>query len=490
VADDAPVDEGNAMSWETPLWTTHDAETATGGRSTRDWRATGVSIDSRTVKPGDLFVALTAARDGHDFIAAALAQGAAAALVSRKPDGAPANAALLVVENVETALADLARAARARIMGRVAAVTGSVGKTTTKEMLHAALGAQGATHAAEGSFNNQWGVPLSLARMPRTTRFAVFEIGMNHAGEIEPLSKLVRPDVAVVTAIEPVHTEHFPSLEAIAEAKAEIFAGLAPGEGSAVINGDSPFFALLSRRAEGRHAKRILSFGAAETAWARLVSAVPRADGRGLDVAARLGDRPLSFHLSVPARHWALNALAALATVSAMGGDLARAAQALGDMAAPAGRGLRHDVATVGGYYALLDESYNASPAAMRAACAAAGAVPVGPGGRRIAVLGDMLELGPQAERFHTELAAALREHGFDLVLTAGPLMRSLHRALPVALQGTHADRAEDLAAVACELVRAGDVVVVKGSHGMRMDRVVTALLAQAEMPRPAVNGN
>ena len=478
------------MSWEATLWTAHDAETATGGRSTRDWRATGVSIDSRTIKPGELFVALKAARDGHDFVGTALAQGAAAALVSHKPEGLPANATLLMVENVERALADLARAARARIMGRVAAVTGSVGKTTTKEMLRAALGAQGATHAAEGSFNNQWGVPLSLARMPRTTRYAVFEIGMNHPGEIEPLTKLVRPDVAVITAIEPVHTEHFASLEAIAEAKAEIFAGFAPGEGTAVINGDSPFFTLLSRRAEGRHAKRILPFGTQDNAWARLVSATPSADGRGLDVEALLGERPLSFRLAVPGRHWALNALAALAATSALGADVMRAAQTLGEMPAPAGRGRRHDVATVGGYYALLDESYNASPAAMRAAFAAAGAVPVGPGGRRIAVLGDMLELGTEAERFHTELAAPLRESGFDLVLTAGPLMRALHRALPVALQGTHADRSDDLVPVARELVRAGDVVVVKGSHGMRMDRVVMALLADAETSRPAVIGN
>ena len=478
------------MSWESPLWTAADAETATNGRSSRGWRATGVSIDSRTLKPGDLFIALKASRDGHNFVAQAMAQGAAAALVSRKPDGVPSDAPLLMVDNVERAFDELARAARARIMGRVAAITGSVGKTTTKEMLLTALSAQGATHAAEGSLNNQWGVPLSLTRMPRTTRFAVFEIGMNHAGEIEPLTKLVRPDVAVVTAIEPVHTENFPSLEAIAEAKAEIFAGLAPGEGTAVINADTPFYPLLARRAEGRHIKKTLSFGVAEGAWARLVSATPRADGHGLDVESHLGGRALSFHLAVPARHWALNALATLATVSAMGADVGRAALTLGAMEAPAGRGRRHDIATVGGYFALLDESYNASPAAMRAAFAAAGAVPRGSGGRRIAVLGDMLELGSDAERFHTELADALREQAFDLVLTAGPLMRSLHRALPIALQGTHADRADDLIAVVRALVRPGDVVMVKGSHGMHMDQIVTALMADAETPRPAVNGN
>jgi UDP-N-acetylmuramoyl-tripeptide--D-alanyl-D-alanine ligase len=257
-----------------------------------------------------------------------------------------------------------------------------------------------------------------------------------------------------------------------------------------LINADTPFYPLLARRAEGRHIRRILSFGTAESAWARLISATPRTDGHGLDVEAHLGGRSLSFHLAVPGRHWALNALATLATVSAMGADVGRAALTLGAMEAPAGRGRRHDVAMVGGYFALLDESYNASPAAMRAAFAAAGAVPLGSGGRRIAVLGDMLELGSDAERFHAELADALREQAFDLVLTAGPLMRALHRALPVALQGTHADRAEDLTAVVRALVRPGDVVVVKGSHGMHMDQIVTALIADAEAPLPAANGN
>jgi UDP-N-acetylmuramoyl-tripeptide--D-alanyl-D-alanine ligase len=365
-------------------------------------------------------------------------------------------------------------------MGRVVAVTGSVGKTTTKEMLRAALGVQGATHAAEGSFNNQWGVPLSLARMPRTTRYAVFEIGMNHAGEIEPLTKLARPDVAVVTAIEPVHTEHFASLDDVAEAKSEIFAGLAPGEGVAVINGDTPYFELLSKRAQGRGAKRVLSFGSKQDAWARLVSGTPTDDGRAIDVAGVIGGQPVQLRLAVPGKHWGLNALAALAAVSALGGDVARAARALSQIQAPEGRGRRHDLATDGGYFVLLDESYNASPAAMRAAFAAAGAVPVGPGGRRIAVLGDMLELGVEAERLHAELSDALQDAGFDLVLTAGPLMGALHRALPSSMQGDRASGSGELVGTVRNLVRSGDVIVVKGSHGMRMDRIVTALIADA----------
>ncbi|HTI86488.1 MAG TPA: UDP-N-acetylmuramoyl-tripeptide--D-alanyl-D-alanine ligase [Alphaproteobacteria bacterium] len=475
------------MNWEAPLWNAADAEAATGGRSTRDWRATGVSIDSRTIAPGDLFVALKAARDGHDFVGTALANGATAAMVSRKPDGLPENPALLMVDDVERALGALARAARARIMGRVVAVTGSVGKTTTKEMLRAALGAQGATHAAEGSFNNQWGVPLSLARMPRTTRYAVFEIGMNHAGEIEPLTKLARPDVAVVTAIEPVHTEHFASLDDVAEAKSEIFAGLAPGEGIAVINGDTPYFELLSKRAKERGAKKILSFGTRDDAWARLVSATPTEDGRGIDVVGEIGGQPVQLRLAVPGKHWGLNALAALAAVSALGGDVARAARALSQIQAPEGRGRRHDLATDGGYFVLLDESYNASPAAMRAAFAAAGAVPVGTGGRRIAVLGDMLELGVEAERLHAELSDALQGARFDLVLTAGPLMGALHRALPTSMQGDRAIGSEELVGTVRNLVRSGDVIVVKGSHGMRMDRIVTALLADAPV---AANGH
>jgi UDP-N-acetylmuramoyl-tripeptide--D-alanyl-D-alanine ligase len=319
---------------------------------------------------------------------------------------------------------------------------------------------------------------VSLARMPRTTRYGVFEIGMNHAGEIEPLTKLARPDVAVVTAIEPVHTEHFASLDAVAEAKAEIFAGLAPGEGTAVINGDTPYFDLLSRRAQERGVKRIMSFGAKDGVWARLVSATPGEDGRGIDVTALLGGQPVSLRLSVPGRHWAMNALAALTAVSAMGGDIGRAALALSHLEASSGRGRRHDVATEDGYFVLVDESYNASPAAMRAAFAAIAAVPVGAGGRRIAVLGDMLELGVEAERLHADLSSALQGAHFDLVLTAGPLMGALHRALPTNMQGSRADGADDLIATVREIIRAGDVVVVKGSHGMRMDRIVTALLA------------
>ncbi|HET9149218.1 MAG TPA: UDP-N-acetylmuramoyl-tripeptide--D-alanyl-D-alanine ligase [Alphaproteobacteria bacterium] len=478
------------MSGEASIWTAAEAEAATGGRSSRDWRASGVSIDTRTLKPGDLFVALKATRDGHEFVVDALARGAVAALVSRKPDGVPADAALLVADDVDRALAALAAAARARIMGRVVAVTGSVGKTTTKEMLRAALFGQGATHAAEGSLNNQWGVPLSLARMPRTTQFAVFEIGMNHAGEIEPLTRLVRPDVAIVTAVEPVHMEFFASLEAVAEAKAEIFAGLTAGNGTAVVNGDSPFYPLLAKRAHERRAKRVLAFGTGTDAWARLLTATPDAGGEGLSVETTIGDKAVAFRLPVPARHWAMNALAALTAVSAIGADVPRAAQALGDMAPPEGRGRRHDVATVDGYFTLLDESYNASPAAMRAAFATAGAVPTGPGGRRIAVLGDMLELGQGAERFHAELAPALAASGFDLVLTAGPLMDALHRALPTALRNTHAARADDLVPVLRGLVRSGDVVVIKGSHGMGMHRIVAALVADAAKTQSAVNGN
>jgi UDP-N-acetylmuramoyl-tripeptide--D-alanyl-D-alanine ligase len=285
-----------------------------------------------------------------------------------------------------------------------------------------------------------------------------------------------------------VHIEHFSSLDAVAEAKAEIFAGLTPGEGTAVINGDTPYFDLLSRRAQERGAKRVLSFGANEGAWARLVSATPAGDGRSIAVEALLGGQPVSLSLSVPGRHWALNALAALTVVSAIGGDVSRAARALSQIEAPAGRGRRHDVATDGGYFVLLDESYNASPAAMRAAFAAAGAVPVGRGGRRIAVLGDMLELGAEAEKLHAELSSTLQGAHFDLVLTAGPLMRALHRALPKAMQGSRAESADDLIDAVRGLVRAGDVIVVKGSHGMRMDRLVTALLAGET--RSAVNEN
>src|SRR5579885_2019350 len=413
----------------TPLWTAAAAECATAGRSNRDWTASGVSIDSRTVAPGDLFVALAGPRfDGHDYAAQALAKGAAAAVVSRVPENVPTDAPLLRVADTQAALEGLGAMARRRTGAVVVGVTGSVGKTGTKEALRRAFERQGASFASAGSLNNQWGVPLSLARMPRETVYGVFEMGMNHPGEIDALTRLVRPHVAVITTVEPAHLGFFPSVEAIADAKAEIFAGVEPG-GSAILNRDNPHFARLERAAHARSIERIIGFGAAEAAEARLLDC--RIEASGSAVQASILGETVGYSLPVAGRHWVMNSLAVLAAVKALGADLETAAAALARMPGLPGRGLRRSLAWKGGSIELIDESYNANPASMRAAIAVLGATSPGPGGRRIAVLGEMRELGSEASRLHAELAAPLAASGIDLVFTVGEEMAHLQAALP-----------------------------------------------------------
>jgi UDP-N-acetylmuramoyl-tripeptide--D-alanyl-D-alanine ligase len=432
----------------------------------------GVSIDSRSVKPGDLFIALKGPSfDGHDFVVQALQQGAAAALVATDiKDAAP----IVRVADTQVALEDLGAASRARLEGASIAVTGSVGKTSTKEMLAACFGALGPTHASVGSFNNQWGVPLTLARMPRETRYGVFEIGMNHAGEIALLSPQAKPNIAIITTIEPAHMEFFASLEAIADAKAEIFLGQAPGA-VAILNRDNGQFARLARAAEARDLA-IIDFGTASGAKARLVSA--DAAGDGMAIAAEIDGKPIRYHLSLAGMHMAMNSVAALAAVAAAGGDVALAASALGDLASLAGRGKRSPIHVAGGQALLIDESYNASPAAMRAAIRVLGLTPVSGQGRRIAVLGDMRELGEQSPALHRQLAEPLIEAGIDLVFTVGPLMKGLAETLPTPKRGGHADTAAALLPDLAASLRAGDVVTVKGSLGTRMADIVKPLLA------------
>ena len=466
------------------LWTAEEAARATRGRTTASWRARGVSIDSRTLEPGDLFIAIKGPRtDAHDFVKDALARGAAAAVVVRVPVGCE-RAPLLIVDDTQAALEALGQAARARTRAKVIAITGSVGKTGTKEALKLALARQGKTTASLASFNNQWGVPLSLARMPRDARFGIFELGMNHPGELAPLSRMVRPEVAVITTIAAVHMAHFETVMDIAEAKAEIFAGM--NGGIAVLNRDNAFFPILLVNAYAAGLKRVISFGAHPEAHVRLLAFKPSATGS--EVTARVDKRELAFRLAVPGRHWALNSLAVLAAVSAVGADLAAAASALGELAAPKGRGRRHRIAYSGGSFELIDDSYNASPTSMRAAFEILSASEPGPGGRRIAALGDMLELGPDSPRLHAALAGPLCAGRIHLVFTAGPFMAALQAALPAAMRGAHAESAEALAPLLAAAVRPGDVVGVKGSAGSRMGRVVEALLALDQLPR-AVNG-
>ncbi|MBK0399662.1 UDP-N-acetylmuramoylalanyl-D-glutamyl-2,6-diaminopimelate--D-alanyl-D-alanine ligase [Limibaculum sp. M0105] len=464
------------------LWTATDAAAATRGTAQGAWDGvTGISIDTRTILPGELFVALMGEnRDGHAFVADALAKGAGAALLSRIPDGLTRDAPLLVVRDTLDGLRDLGAAARARSRARVVAVTGSVGKTSTKEMLRAMLASQGHVHAAEKSFNNHWGVPLTLARMAPETDYAVIEIGMNHAGEITPLTQLARPHVAIVTTVEPVHLEHLGSIEAIADAKAEIFCGLEPG-GVAVLPFDSPHFARLAAQIGEA---RPVTFGRTPGADFRLDDA--RIAGAVTVVRAHARDVALTFKIGAPGVHFASNALAGLAAVEALGGDITRAAMALGQWHAPEGRGHRWSILLgpggLDGAVNLIDESYNANPASMRAALAVLAAAEPQDGvgrvarGRRIAFLGDMLELGPEEAPIHAALAAAPEMAGVDLVHCCGPRMRALWEALPREKRGEWFEDSEKLAHKARRTVDAGDVCMVKGSLGARMARVVEAL--------------
>ena len=466
-----------------PHWIARDVVAATAGRlaaddAADDWQASGVSIDSRSMAPGDLFVALAGPNfDGHDFVSDALANGAAGAIVSRVPAGLEATPQLIVVDDCDAALTALGRFARDRSTAKFVAVTGSVGKTSTKDGLAVALGACGVTHATQGNLNNHWGVPLTLARLPADAAYGVIEMGMNHAGELTPLSKIARPDVAVITTIEAVHLEFFDSVAGIAEAKAEIFAGLNK-DGVAVLNRDNAYFAMLAAIAAQRGAKRILAFGAHPEADARLVDL--HTDDEGSDVTAEIDGDTFRYRLNAPGRHRVINSLAVLGAVAALDTSVEVAAQALGTVAIPRGRGRRHQVATQDGDYVVIDDSYNASPASMRAAFEVLGAARPAGAGRRLAVLGDMLELGPEAPQLHARLAQNLEDNRVDLVFTCGALMAALADALPSPMRGGHAATSEQLLPLVLNAVGAGDVVLVKGSLGSRVGPIAEALIGGA----------
>lgn len=460
------------------LWTSDAAVAATGGKTSCDWSANGVSIDTRELEKGDLFVALKDVRDGHDFVAQALAAGAAAALVTHRPEGVDADAPLLIVPDVLAALEALGQAARARSNAKVIGVTGSVGKTGTKEMLRTALAGQGAVHAAVRSFNNHWGVPLTLARMPQDTDFAVIEIGMNHPGEIGPLSRMARLDVAVITTVAAVHMAAFDNVAQIAQAKAEIFEGLGPN-GVAVLNADIPTLSVI--KAARKDGQTIL-FGRAQAADLHLLEA--RTLATVTTIEARFNGQAILFKLGASGEHLAMNALAVLGAVQAVGADVALAMLALAFWHAPSGRGQRFDVALgeTGETIELIDESYNANPTSMAAALAVlAAADPVDnlgrvTRGRRVAFLGDMLELGPQEMDLHADLSALSFMADIDLIHTSGPLMAALHAALPERKRGQHFNDAQAMAARVNRLLDSGDVAMVKGSLGSKVGQVVTAI--------------
>jgi len=464
------------------LWTWEELVQAAQGiaEGAPDNPITGFSIDTRTIAPGEVFVALRDARDGHAFVTNAFERGAAAALVEMGYVRTPSDGALLRVEAPLDGLRRIARAARRRSVARVVAVTGSVGKTGTKEALRACLARVGTTHAAERSFNNQWGVPLTVARMPAGTRYGVFEIGMNRAGEIEPLAKLVRPHVAIVTTVEPVHLEFFGSLAAIAEAKAEIFLGLEP-EGTAILNRDNAFFALLEGKARA-HGARIISFGRHEAADIR--PEVWTLGAEGSDIVVRIGAKRVAYRVGAPGAHFAQNSLAVVAALDALGADVEAAVGALAGLKAAKGRGSRLEVKLNDGAILLIDESYNANPASMCSALAAMATVPRDRYGRRVAVLGDMLELGEEAGRLHEDLKEPVDAADVDLVFACGPNMHRLFAALPAGRRGHWAETSQGILAPLLAAVRTGDVVMIKGSLGSHMAPLVEALMGKGEEGR------
>jgi UDP-N-acetylmuramoyl-tripeptide--D-alanyl-D-alanine ligase len=456
----------------TPLWTSAQAERATQGLGSTDWVAGGVSIDTRTLEDGDLFVALHGPNfDGHDFIPDAFSRGAAAVVVDKDNGN---EGSVLKVEDTMVALEALGRAARERTDATIIAVTGSVGKTGSKDALKFALSRQANTSANADSLNNHWGVPLSLSRMPPETVYGIFEIGMNHPGEINPLSRMVRPHVALITTVEAVHSEFFNSDEAIADAKAEIFCGLGL-DGVVVLNRDNKHFHRLAAAARASGVNRVIGFGTWDEADFRLLKAVP--DNGGTVVQADLGGTELTYRLAIAGRHWAHNSLGILAAIAAAGGDVNATAAALGEMKAGKGRGEFHVLHTADGEFTLIDESYNASPVSMKAAIEVLGETEPGSGGRRIAVLGDMLELGQGSPRIHAGLIDVLEKEAVDLVFTAGDQMAHLAEALDPAMSAGHAVNTSLLKVMVLKAVQPGDVVVIKGSAGSKTGIIVQAFL-------------
>lgn len=492
----------------TGLWTAYEAAAATGGAlcargalaqadelPEESWTARGLSIDTRTIKPGEIFVALQDVRDGHDFVRRAFGAGAAAALVSRAPADTPDGAPLLLVDDTLKGLSALAVAARDRCFGKLIAITGSAGKTSTKEQLRAALMPSGKVHAADKSFNNHLGVPLTLAALPANVDFGVFEIGMNHPGEIAPLAQLVRPHIAIITIVAAAHLEFFSSVEKIAEAKAEIFSGVRKG-GTIILPKDNHYFDLLANRARqcmgSGGGAEIISFGATKGADLRMLDYHIAHDGIGVMRAEIFGQQK-KIRMGMPGQHQAMNALATLAGVSAAGGNLDLAIDALERLQPVGGRGQAVAITLAGKAVTLLDESYNANPVSMAAAISVLGNMCSGgqaeqPKGeatsrtagwqarRRIAVLGEMRELGEEAGTLHKALGALLVDAHINRVFAAGALMKPMFEALPAPMRGGWAESAVDLVDMVRHEAHEGDVIMAKGSNASRVADFVKSL--------------
>lgn len=482
------------------LWPGEEILLSTRGEGPADWYATGISIDSRTTQPGDVFIALKGpAYDGHDYAAAALDAGAAAAIISRPPGNTPPQARLIRVHDTFAALQDMGSRGRTRAQGKIIAVTGSVGKTGSKEQLRAMLQAQiapaahddrsmparesarltkdhnnSSVFASQGSFNNHWGVPLSLAQLPQDADWGVFELGMNHAGEMTALARQVQPHVALITNIEAVHLEFFASLEAIADAKAEIFLGM-NAQGAAILNRDNPHYARLVGHARTQGIQTILGFGQNAGADARLIDFTLTPD-TGI-IRAEFFGKVLEYRIGAPGLHYAVNSLGTLLAAYAAGAALESCAAALADFTPPPGRGSWQRITLPGGgAMTLIDESYNASPVATRAAIAVLGQTAPEPGGRRIAILGDMRELGATAPQLHAELAAPLCAAKIDQVFCCGHVIQGLFENLPAAMRGRYTRDSKAMAALLPDMLHAGDVVLVKGSKSVQMNFVIDAV--------------
>lgn len=453
------------------MWNGDDIIKATGGKALGPIKPiTSVSIDSRKLQPGGLFVAIKGERlDGHAYVNSAFASGASAALVSSPPKE---NVPVIIVEDTLKGLTDIAIAGRKRAKGKIIGVTGSVGKTGTKEAIRVALAGAGKTYATQGNLNNHIGLPLSLANLPPDVKFGVFELGMNHTGEISHLTNILRPDIAVITNIGAAHLEFFESIEKIADAKAEIMEGLSK-DGTMILNRDDAFYERLAKQAQKHGIARILTFGAHEKADYRLVNY--QLQPLGSQVEAVIAGTPITYRIGTVGRHWALTSLAALAAATAAGADLANAAAALANFHEPEGRGKIREVTLKQGKVTIIDDCYNANPLSMTAAISKLAELPGG--GRKIAVLGDMLELGTTAAELHKALLAPLQKHAIDKLYATGSFMKHLYDTAPKAMQGVHTADAQALAKILPGQLQAGDKVLIKGSRGSRMDIVRDAII-------------
>ena len=451
------------------LWTSEDISSATGGRVTQSRAVSGISIDTRTLEKGDLFVALNAVRDGHDFVLDALEKGAGAVMVSRLPDGLRADAPVILVEDVQKALEALAKASRTRSNAKILAITGSVGKTSTKDMLRTVLEKQGHTHASVASYNNHWGVPLTLARMPVETEYGIFEIGMNHPGEIAPLARLVKPDVVLITTVSEAHLEAFGSIEAIAAEKATIMDGLNTN-GTAVLNADILTKVVLREMADQIACEQVW-FGRGKVD-AQLTLCETRNDTTYAEI--NLAGKFLSYELKSLGSHFALNALGAIAASQVLGVDTDRAAQDMSLWTPVQGRGSRSLVELSSGSIELIDDAYNANPASMAAALQV---LAMSKGERRIAIIGDMKELGTSAEEIHADLAGLDALNEIDRLYLVGPLMGALYAKLPPNRRGFHVNTAAEIIERQADILKPGDCVLVKASLGVGLGAVVKAIL-------------